>query len=92
MKSGDTVDLVFFDFSKAFNSVNHRFLIKKIKAYGIDDKVVNWIESFLEERTFNVAINGSISPSKAAVSGVPQGSVLGPILLLIYMKYLPDLL
>ncbi len=77
MDSGDTMDLVFRDFSKAFNFVNHRFVIKKLKAYVINDKVVNWIESFLKERTFNVSINGNISPSKAAGSGVPQGSMLG---------------
>ncbi len=57
MDSGDTVDLVFLDFSKAFDSVYHRFYIKKLKAYGINDKVVNWIESFLKERTFNVSIS-----------------------------------
>ncbi len=92
MDSGDTVDLVFLDYSNAFDSVSHRFLIKKLKAYGIDDTVVNWIELFLKEWTFNVSVNGNISPSKAAVSGVPQGSVLGPILFLIYVNDLPDLL
>ncbi len=53
---------------------------------------MNWIESFLHERTFNVSINGSISQSKATVSGVPQGSMLGPILFLIYVNDLPDIL
>ncbi len=62
------------------------------RTYGINDKIVKWIESFLKERTFNVSINGKISPSKAAVSDVPQGSVLGPILFLIYVNDLPDLL
>ncbi len=92
MDTGDTVDLVFLDFSKAFDSVNHRFLIKKLKAYGINDTFVKWIETFLKEMTFNASINGNISPSKAAVSGVPHGSVLGPILFLIYVIDLPDLL
>ncbi len=89
MDSGDTVDLVFLDFTKAFDSVNNRFLIEKLKAYGINDKVANWIESFLKERTSNVSINGRISPSRAAASGVPQGSVLGPIRFLIYGNDLP---
>ncbi len=68
------------------------FLIQKLKAYGINDNIVNWIESFLHDRTFNVSINGSISQSKAAVSGVPQGSVLGPFLFLTCVNDLPDLL
>ncbi len=74
MDSGDAVGLVFLDFAKAFDSVNHRFLVQKIKAYGINDNIMNWIASFLKERTINVSINGSKSQSKAAVSGVPQGS------------------
>ncbi len=71
MGSGDTVDLVFLDSSKAFDSVNHRILIQKLKACGINDNIVNRIESFLHERTFNVSINKSVTQSKAAVSGVP---------------------
>ncbi len=56
------------------------------------DNIVNGIDSFVHERTFNVSINGSIFQSKAAVSGVLQGSVLDPILFLIYVNDLPDLL
>ncbi len=74
------------------NSVNHRFLIQQLQAYGINDNMVNWIESFLHKKTFKVSINGCLSQSKAAVSGVPQGSVLGPILFLIYVNDFPDLL
>ncbi len=80
MESGDTVYLVFLDFSKFSDSVNHRFLTQKLKAYGYVDNIVNWIESFIHERTFYVSINGIISQSKEAVSGVPQGSVLGHFL------------
>ncbi len=86
MDNGDTADLVFLDFSSAFDSVNPRFSVHKLNAYGINDKVVNGIDSFPKERTFNVSINGSISPSKAAMSGVPQGPVLGPNLFLLYVR------
>ncbi len=67
-------------------------MIQKLKVYGIKDNLVNWIESVLHERTFNVSINGNISQSKAAVSRVPEGSVLGPILFLIYVNDLPDII
>ncbi len=58
MDSGDTVYLVFFGFSKAFEFVTHHFLIQKRKGYGINNSIVNCIESFLHERTLNVLIKG----------------------------------
>ncbi len=82
MECGDTVDLVLLDFSKGVDSVNHRFLIWKLKAYGINDNIVNRIESYLQERTLSVSINGSSPKSKASLSGAPQGSALGPVLFL----------
>ncbi len=89
MNSSDTVELVFLDFSKAFASVNRRFFIQKLKDYGVVDNIVNWTNRpYTEEHS----INGSISQSKVAVSGVSQGSVLGPILFLIYVDDLPDVL
>ncbi len=83
MDSGDTADMDFLDVAKGFDSVNHRVLVQKLKTYAININIVRWIESFLKERTFNVSINGIISQSKAAVSSVPQVSVLGPFIFLI---------
>ncbi len=72
MDSGETVDLVFLVVSKAFDGVNQRFLIMKLKAYGINDKVVNWIESFLKERTFNISIKGKHIPKQGCSERCPS--------------------
>ncbi len=86
------VDMMFLDFSKAFDSVNHRFLLNKLVAYGIDAGLIRGIQAFLRGRSFRVAVNGCVSESRSAQRGVPQGSVLGPILFLIYVNDLLDLL
>ncbi len=87
---GDTVDIVYLDFAKAFDSVNHRLLLAKLKCYEIAPSVINWIESYLRWCSFQVSVNGSLSQVAEAVSGVPQGSVLGPILFIIYVNDLSD--
>ncbi len=90
LDEGDTVDIVYLDFAKAFDSVNRRLLLTKSKCYGIAPSVINWIESYLRQRSFQVSVNGSLSQVAEAVSGVPQGSVLGPILFVIYVNDLTD--
>ena len=79
-------DSIYLDFAKAFDKVNHKLLLKKVWAYGIRGKVYSWIESFLTERTQVVAVNGIYSFIAVVLSGVPQGTVIGPILFLIYIN------
>jgi hypothetical protein len=79
-------DLILLDFSKAFDSVPHKRMMMKLDFYGIRANTLKWIEAFLSNRSQVVSINGSHSTSKQVISGVPQGSILGPVLFLLYIN------
>ena len=84
-------DTIYLDLAKAFDKVAHQRLLKKLSSYGIKGAVLSWISSFLSDRRQCVSVKGSSSTWKPVESGVPQGSVLGPILFIIYVNDIPDI-
>ena len=78
LEKSNNVDVIYLDFAKAFNKVDHGILLNKLKKIGINGKVGVWIHNFLSNRQQFVAVNGTTSSEAQVRSGVPQGQVLGP--------------
>ena len=86
LDNGNIAISIFIDLKKAFDTVNHRILLRKLYAYGIRGPILKWIESYLTGRTQYVVFDGKESEVRTVQCGVPQGSILGPLLFILNMN------
>ena len=86
LEKNNNVDVIYLDFSKAFDKVDHQILLRKARNLGIGGKVIKWLEEFLTNRRQSVIVDGVKSNPTRVISGVPQGTVLGPLLFIIMIN------
>ena len=92
LEKNKNADVLYLDFAKAFDKVCHKTLLKKLEGFGIQGKLLQWIKNFLSDRYQRVVVQGKLSEPERVKSGVPQGTVLGPVLFILYINNITEVL